>query len=751
MSIVPYNYNSEIVYHDPNYGILVLHNNQQNSIQLLSTIDQPDRGQFRRHSSEPFNTNNFEIPREHDSNECPNCGFRWSHQRYQKRRNNESPAMTSSSLDSPGEMVPVSKSRYPLGFMHNDYFKVLANLPFDGDKYKLASPNSSIKRLPKEIFNQGYFKRFFKKIPPYVLGSGAHAQVYKVMHVLNEIQLGTYAIKRISIGDHSTFLDQVLTEVLILYELSTQGANENNLIRYNHVWLEMGDINDLNTYFLPNDDGDQRDLNSKVPYVFILQQYAGGGHLEELISKNFQKEKIMSLKDKVGMERMKRRMKKGSIPQEKDGEDHHKRWLSDFEIWKFFKDVANGVNYLHLKGILHRDLKPSNCLLDVEYDSNGLDDLVTFNSVSDLEQLVSIMPKVLVSDFGEGKFIDKQYLANKHLSSSSEERQGNTGTLEFTAPELWLFANYDPSAEHERQRFVYGFTYSSDIYSLGLILCWLCVGSLPFSSYIIDRTNPDQVRESIAQWYFDLNASRFRDWFTSQIEGTRGTRDFYTEPLQDFEKLIYLMIKGNNGDFTRGIAERINCAEVMKFLDAIKWKRFIKPNKSKIHEMDPNEPQSPINSYTSSEASSPREPKSSGNSKTHKKTNPQNTSETHYGPEDDDDDLDYEDNLVQDLTDIEVSDLPIIEKDLITSQITQDGSGPWRDFLFTYQQHISVLLYVSAILLLDRLHEPHIYKHLVLVFFAGDVLLVSHWGFRVFLSVLVLVMVATLSVWKTLM
>ena len=66
---------------------------------------------------------------------------------------------------------------------------------------KLTLNNS----LPEGVFNQGYFKRFFKKIDPYTLGSGAHAQVYKVNHILNNIVLGTYAVKRINIGGQLEF------------------------------------------------------------------------------------------------------------------------------------------------------------------------------------------------------------------------------------------------------------------------------------------------------------------------------------------------------------------------------------------------------------------------------------------------------------------------------------------------------------------------------------------------------------------
>ena len=58
--------------------------------------------------------------------------------------------------------------------------------------------------------------------------------------------------------------------------------------------------------FFPNPKlADRRDM--KVPYVFILQQYCDGGHLEDLIKCNFTIEENLTWKEKVELERKKRR------------------------------------------------------------------------------------------------------------------------------------------------------------------------------------------------------------------------------------------------------------------------------------------------------------------------------------------------------------------------------------------------------------------------------------------------------------
>jgi len=105
---------------------------------------------------------------------------------------------------------------------------------------------------------------------------------------------------------------------------------------------------------------------------------------------------------------------------------------------KFFKQLLEGVAYLHAKGITHRDLKPENILL------NHKDN-----------------PSILkVTDFGLSRFVSETSLMESLV-----------GTHSYLAPEI-----LSPSKRAK------GYTKKVDSWSLGCILFILLGGYPPFSS-----------------------------------------------------------------------------------------------------------------------------------------------------------------------------------------------------------------------------------------------------------------------------
>ncbi|KAJ5480707.1 hypothetical protein N7539_006601 [Penicillium diatomitis] len=229
-----------------------------------------------------------------------------------------------------------------------------------------------------------------------------------------------------------------------------QNLSHQNLVSYRHVWLENARI----STFGPS-----------VPCAFIIQQYCNAGDLHHYLCGSMQTTTTaQQLKDRL------RRRSKGE-PELKP-ETQGPRVLPLDQIYSFFRDITAGLRHLHMNGYIHRDLKPNNCLL--HETSDGL--------------------RVLVSDFGE---VQSQNAMRKST--------GATGTVSYCAPEVL------------RQEYPGGpfgnFSFKSDIFSLGMILYFLCFGDLPYQSADIlneDNEDLDELREEITHWAGFDNVRRRR-------------------------------------------------------------------------------------------------------------------------------------------------------------------------------------------------------------------------------------------------
>ena len=139
-------------------------------------------------------------------------------------------------------------------------------------------------------------------------------------------------------------------------------------------------------------------------------------------------------------------------------------------------DILQGLQYAHARGIIHRDIKPENILLKLENNSYTAH----------------------ISDFG----IAKLYRDNLKMN------MGNTGSPAYMSPEQF-----------------YGqYSYSCDLYAVGIILYESIVGERPFSGMpkqlisahinqpvTIPNNVPFMVRRAIAKSLQKLPQHRFRD------------------------------------------------------------------------------------------------------------------------------------------------------------------------------------------------------------------------------------------------
>lgn len=230
-----------------------------------------------------------------------------------------------------------------------------------------------------------------------------------------------------------------------------------NLVSYRHVWLEMTRL----TRFGPS-----------VACAFILQQYCNGGDLHQYI--------IGSAPREATKEELKAQMRRRSKGQAETPQNLFSgtRQLSFEEIYSLFKDITSGVAYLHSNNYIHRDLKPSNCLLHQE----------------------GTKLRCLISDFGE---VQPENVVRKST--------GSTGTISYCAPEV---LKTDETGHYGN------FTTKSDIFSLGMILYFMCFGKLPYRSANAiqeELEDIDELRAEISDWHGFQDERRERPDLPSRL------------------------------------------------------------------------------------------------------------------------------------------------------------------------------------------------------------------------------------------
>ena len=120
-------------------------------------------------------------------------------------------------------------------------------------------------------------------------------------------------------------------------------------------------------------------------------------------------------------------------------------------IKKLFKELVDGVQYLHSKSVVHRDLSPNNILI--------------MKKTPSIDQ--SNQPALRIIDFNVAKFFEAEDLNDK-ASKFKFSMLTETGTIKYRAPEIF------------KQEGCY--TEAIDIWSLGCNLYRMVEGKDPFDS-----------------------------------------------------------------------------------------------------------------------------------------------------------------------------------------------------------------------------------------------------------------------------
>jgi serine/threonine protein kinase/tetratricopeptide (TPR) repeat protein len=156
--------------------------------------------------------------------------------------------------------------------------------------------------------------------------------------------------------------------------------------------------------------------------------------------------------------------------------DRHR--LSIDERLDLFLQVCQAVQYAHQKGIIHRDIKPSNLLVSLE------------------GQLATTK----VIDFGIAKAM-VQPLTSRTLHTEIGQL---IGTPEYMSPEQAEMTSQDIDTR-------------SDIYSLGVVLYELMVGTLPLKREQLQSARPDHVGRVIRETEPKAPSRRLREFPPEQL------------------------------------------------------------------------------------------------------------------------------------------------------------------------------------------------------------------------------------------
>uniref|UniRef100_A0A8C5AX79 non-specific serine/threonine protein kinase n=1 Tax=Gadus morhua TaxID=8049 RepID=A0A8C5AX79_GADMO len=242
-------------------------------------------------------------------------------------------------------------------------------------------PHSHILGAPFSAVLQPQFSRYFHEFEELqLLGKGAFGAVIKVKNKLDGCY---YAVKRIQVNPVSKQFRRIKGEVTLLSRL-----NHENIVRYYNAWIERHETPPaasrglslgLNTLGL--DDGVEKNapppaLASSVEWSTSIERSSSakcsGRHSseeddddddddeEDVFGASFitdsERSTLIVHYLYIQMEYCEKSTLRDTIDQGLH-EDSSR-------LWRLFREILDGLAYIHEQGMIHRDLKPVNIFLD---------------------------------------------------------------------------------------------------------------------------------------------------------------------------------------------------------------------------------------------------------------------------------------------------------------------------------------------------------------------------------------------------
>ena len=286
------------------------------------------------------------------------------------------------------------KLKYMINSLNTDSAKII-------DKIETRNKKENKDKLviydKNNINNDEYFNKFrYNFIELENIGYGSYGTVYKVYH---KFEKNLYAIKKVFINNDLLINDfEIFKEIQLFSKL-----NHKNIVRYYTSWIDIDPESIFNHLQNNKDIDEDKDLslNLKNPILFIQME------LCDFTLKNYMDNK--NINKNININNNINKLENNGI---------------DILI-NYFKQIVEGLKYLHDNDIIHRDIKPSNILF---LDNN-----------------------IKICDFGLAKKVNNQNLDNKNLDNSYSTEIGSNF---YRAPEI--------DNHHYNNKI--------DIYSLGIIL-----------------------------------------------------------------------------------------------------------------------------------------------------------------------------------------------------------------------------------------------------------------------------------------